>query len=465
MELNSSGGLVGSVRTISNAAAGGLTNPPVQFFPNGNQLFIISGGQAYIDNGLGPIPVSVNPFSGTVETFGSLDVNWVSGDMFDPGFVGLPIVIGGTTYTVTQVFNENALTVNTLTPSAVAPYTAAAPPFNAVTGAYLNNTFFLNRPFSRQVNYSPVNDKTGSIWNGLDFLSKDAWPDHVRCILADSSQLYLFGDESIEVWQANPNSSTNPFQRIEGATSKIGTLSSWSPISINGKVYLLGGSSQGQPIGYVMNGFTPVRVSQHGQESQWAARNLGPNCISYSEIYEGHVFWVINFLTETWALDIVTGAWHQRATGNFGPYETCYHSYIPEFGNGKHLTGGRQDGKIYETSTAFYDDNGADIKWQKTIPHVYNSRNRVYFNRLELEMETGTATSGTPVVTMDYSDDRGHTFGGSEDASQGSSTQYSTRVFWSALGSSYDRMFRFTGTGKSRVCLIDLEAEIEEGTC
>ena len=81
-----------------------------------------------------------------------------------------------------------------------------------------------------------------------------------------------------------------------------------------------------------------------------------------------------------------------------------------------------------------------------------------------LEMETGATPSGSPTVTLDYSDDRGHTFTAAESPSIGTAGQFSVRVIWNALGSSRDRVFRLTGQGQGRVALIDLDLEYEEGT-
>lgn len=473
MELDSSGNLVGSVRTISNATVYGFANSPVQFFANGNQLFIISGDVAYVDNGFGPVQVTTGNYAGTVNTFG-IGVGWVSGSKFldDGSWVGQTITINGVGYTIaggatpptqTQLFLTGSAGIQT----AVA-YSFPGINMDGVTGGFLDNTFFANRANSRQFNFGSVNNSTGPLWNGLDHGSKDSWPDHIRGILVDGEQLYLFGDESFEVWQSNPTSGTNTaFVRIDGASGRYGSASPWGPISIQGHLYFIGGGREGKPVAYVMNGFTPVRISQHGQEAVWEANHFGPNCISYSYTEEGHTFWCINFGAQTWCYDLTTGGWHQRmeqSGGNFTPYAIAYHSYIPEFGNGKHLVGGPLDGKIYEQNCAFYDHAGQDIKWQRALPHLYSGNKRMYFSRLELEMETGTAPSGTPVVTLDYSDDRGHTFGTSENASQGTTGQFTTRVYWSALGSAYDRVFRLTGQGQGRVALVDLDLEVEIGT-
>lgn len=535
MQLDASGNLVGSVHTISNANVLSFANTPVTFLANGNQLFIVSGGVGYIDNGSGPTVITIGDsggvvntlkYSGTVDTVATL-VDWVSGDKFptDGSWNGVNIIINGVTYVVLGVIADHQLALTTtagsqsgvaysipnsvvnwssgdqfvddgtwvgktITINAVA-YTISgvpAPPTKTllytttavaasgtfaykvtgftpafVTGAFLNDSFFANQVNTRTANFSGV--FRGDLWNGLDLISKDTWPDHVLCVLSDGAQLYLFGTDSFDVFQANPNSATTFFVRIDGASQRVGTVSPWSPISIQGHIYFIGTGNQGAPIAYVLDGFTPKRISQHAQEAAWTAAHLGPGCVSYTYTEEGHTFWVTNFGSQTWAFDTTTGAWHQRSAGaGFTAYPTAYHSYIPEFGNGKHITGGPLDGILYESNVAFYDDAGTDIYWQRALPFLYNARNRMYDRRLELEMETGTAPSGMPVVTLDYSDDRGHTFGPSESASIGTTNDFSTRVYWTALGSYYERVYRLSGHGQGRVALIDLELDQELGT-
>lgn len=83
---------------------------PVQMFPNGGQLFIVSAGSAYVDNGTGPAPVSYQNGTGAVKTSGTA-VTWISGDQFDSSNLLGPIVINGTAYTVATVNSPTSLTL------------------------------------------------------------------------------------------------------------------------------------------------------------------------------------------------------------------------------------------------------------------------------------------------------------------------------------------------------------------
>ena len=56
--------------TFNNrGSVGSATTGPVQFAANGNQLFVVSGGQAYCDSGAGPVLVQFNGGAGLVNIF------------------------------------------------------------------------------------------------------------------------------------------------------------------------------------------------------------------------------------------------------------------------------------------------------------------------------------------------------------------------------------------------------------
>lgn len=469
-EIDSSGALVGSVRTISNASVNGLANSPVQFFPNGNQLFIVAGGLAYVDNGSGPVAVSLRPFTGVVDTtvvLGQFSAIWVSGDMFDPAMsAGTTITINAVAYTILAYLSPSVVLLTTTAGNQTGvDYSATSPPFGAVTGAYMDGYYIINRPNSRQFNISAVNDSTGAIWNGLDFGTKNTWPDALSGILA-ADQLYLFGTDSTDPYD-NTGNAGFPFQEIDGGTFRIGTVSPWSPIVVNGAVYFIGANSEGRAVAYTLNGFTPVRISTHAEEFQWTAANLGTNCVAFTEEMDGHHWVIWNFGTQTWQYDPETGAWTQRADWDgsaFQPYPIQYHTYIPEFGNGKHLVCGPADSIVYEESLDFYDDNGNDRKWQRALPYLYAEGKTQFLGRATLEMQTGTVASGAaPNVTLDFSKDRGHTFVNPRTASIGAHDDFSIRVFWPSNGSGRDVIPRLSGVGQSKVALVCFDMDVTVG--
>lgn len=471
-EISSAGALIGSVRTIANPA-----NYPVQAFGNGNQLMIVSNGQVYIDNGAGPVSVAIGSVAGRVNTDGGL-VTWVSGDQFPQGLpYGTAITIDGQSTTIGSVSDPTQLYINSVLtgdPLTNVVYTITGATLTGVTGAYLKSYFAVNRPsggspdLGRQINYSAILD--GTSWFGTDTFQKAGYPDYCRSILANNDQLIAFGTETIQFYTVTAD--TTVFQPIDGTMANVGSISPWGPVAINNQVFFVGGA-KGAISAYVLDGYTPRRISTHAIEEQWNAAALGSSCVSYAYQEEGHCFWVIYFPTpvaQTWVYDTITGAWHERklyTAGAFAPAVTCYHAYV-EWPNGtkQHLTGGPTDAKVYDTSVNFYDDDGADMQWERCLPYLYNGGKRIYCGRMDLEMETGTVASGAePVVSRASSDDRGHTFSTDEDAGIGLHNDYSKVVSWPLDGScDTGRVYRLRGHGQSKIALVALNLDVEMGS-
>ena len=436
--------------------------------------------------------VGLGSGAGTCNTFLDGEVSWVSGPVFYQGMVGAPITINGLPYIVKTFVSDHFITVTDLIPGDVhgintgvgfstvlsgLRYNCAAG--NVITGvglAYLDGQFYVQRPagetpdLGRQILVSDVLD--GTNWSGLNFFSKEGAVDYIRSIVADGQVLYALGTENSEAFQNSP--STGLAQRV--AMSKFGSISPWGAEVTAGKLYMMGGDAEGGPVAYRFDSTVPTRISTHAEESYWLKKCFGMNCVTYSYMEEGHIFWCINFsragdggIGETWCWDETDKVWHRRMGwdgANFTADPTKFHTYIVEWGNGdgKHITGG-VGSQMYESSSNFYDNNGADMAWRRAVPYRYNAGNFIYFGRMTLEMETGTVASGAaPVVIRDYSDDRGKTFVNPQPMSTGVHDDTSIRMYWLRNGNSRGRVWRFFGSGQSKVALIDLECDETLGT-
>ncbi len=526
---------------------------PAQAFGNGQQLGIVANGFFYLDNGAGPIkarfqlngtvaiagtavtwvagdkfptyaPTTGDPLpgaiyingvpvgvtftsattatlavalaggAGTVTRNGSV-IFWSGGTVFDPSWVGMPIVISGVTYTIATIASPYAGTI-VETPAGIeygAAYTvtvgnntystAGGDPVTAVTGAYLGSTFFVQRPsggspdLGRQVNFSAVND--GTNWSGLDFFSKESGPDYLQAIYADHAELYLFGtgdgeQATSEVWALDQN--TGRPTRLQGAESKLALTYRFSVCSMDESVFFVGGAPRGSPVAYRMNGFTPVRISTHAVEQSWAASSQQADFVlAYTYTDQGHQFWVVAMADVCWVYDATASKdfgypiWHLREAAVWptpGHYRWAFHVFIPEWGvGGKHIVAESVLTTIAELSSNFADEFGFPIPFIKDLPYRWNGAKLIFFGRMDLEMQTGSAwpAPGPPVVTRSYSDDRGQTFANPQDASIGAPGAFSARVAWPCGGSSRGRVWRFQGYLQNPFALIDLNSEDVDG--
>ena len=477
----------------SSLATGGAASPdPAQIFSNGHQLMIVSGGQVYCDNGTGaqPAKFAISGHGDTVASTGTLKRSAPpeGGPPFNSAWTGQPIMVDDVWYTIAGVPNVDTIVLDDGT-----SYHYGAPDatnviwmveggtnVDGVTGAFLDGYFIVNRVPApgtpddpgRQFAISALND--GTMWQSLDFGVKEGHSDYIRSILADHEELWLFGTETTEIWTNTGGSTLNPFpfERQPGAFIHVGSVATYAPCSVGLSVCWLG-QIDGQPVAYRATGLQPSRISTHAVEQRWTAGGYRvDDAVSFQYTEDGHIFWCINFWqqAETWVYDLTTGMWHERAgwdgVSTYLRHKAWFHAFIPEWGtNGRHVVGDPVTGKLYFQSLDNYTDDTAAIQYTRAMPHLVNEDQWGYHHRLELYLESGAQAGGDPlpVIGLDWSDDRGHTFINQRFATAAASGDYRKRAVWRRLGKSRDRVYRVGVTAKSKVALVDAFLEMTPG--
>lgn len=459
--------------------------------------------------------------TGTVTPDGTTTVPWTSGAKFDAGMVGETIAINGVNYTIAAFTDDQHIVTTVAVPAhAAIAYSITSPVF-ASCGACLDGYGIVAKPSTRQINISAINDfKT---WNLLDFAFKQGYPDSINQLLADHEELVIFGEQTSEVWRNT--GAVFPFERDPGAFIPIGAIQ-WTPCRLGNGVAFLGLDTRGGAVAYRATGYIPTRVSTHAEEALWATFSTTTDAQSYTYTEEGHEFWVITFPTAnvTRVYDATSGVWHGRGWWNGATNDRqrgAFHGYV----FGKHYLGDWQNGKLYTASASVYNDAGALIQRIRAAPHLSTEHLWSFYSRFELLMECGVGAAGTvntagtttvtwasgtkfepglvgttitiagvtytvasytdsthlvtsvlvptatgaayasnPVVTLDWSDDGGHTFGTAHTALFGAALAYATRVIWRRLGKSRDRVFRVTITAGVKIALVNAYLDVEAGS-
>lgn len=297
---------------------------------------------------------------------------------------------------------------------------------------------------------SAIND--GTSWGALDNKAVESSPDDLVGVISDSSNLWLFGTKTTEVFQ-NTGNATFPFQRIAGAIIETGCAAQETIQEIDNAIYWLGSDNNGDAILWRSNGYNAQRASTQAIERKIAeSTNVSE---SYAWVYHerGHAFYVLQVkgLNTTLVLDVSTGLWHERVyrnpvTGEEEQHRGACHIFF----NQLHLVGDRQNGKVYNMSLDIYSDDGEEIPRIRVSPHYHQERKRITHAQFELDMETGkglsTGQGSDPKIMLQYSDDGGRTWSGELWRSVGKMGEYKTRVKWNKLGSSRDRVYRIEYT-------------------
>ncbi len=256
---------------------------------------------------------------------------------------------------------------------------------------FLDGYFLVSNGQTREVYFSTLYD--GATWDGLDIFSKEGQPDKLRCIKADRSWLWCFGDLSYEVF-LNTGDADNPFQRIPGTLYEVGIAAPHTAVKLDNSIFWIGADRQGRNQVWRTRGYAPERVSNFAVEQAFediAAADIAKGT-AWAYQQDGHSFYAINFptLNSTWTLDIGTGLWHERTYTDANGRQLRDLAEHHVFAFGKHLVGDYRNGNVYELRNDIYTDYGQVITLMRRTPHISSNGNRLLHRGVQIDMETGT---------------------------------------------------------------------------
>ena len=366
---------------------------------------------------------------------------------------------------------------------------------------YLNTYFIYIEPNSQRLYYIETFD-VGSgdpifplVFDATQVFSAEGSPDNLVGMMVDHGELWLFGENSVEVWYQS--GSDNIFDRIQGAFNELGCAATFSVAKMDNGLFWLGADARGRGMVYRANGYQGQRISTHAIEYAIAQYSTISDAIAYTYQQEGHSFYVLTFPTAnaTWVYDASTQAWHERAGWDSGDF-TRHRSNCQLSFNNEVIVGDYVNGNLYALDLDVYDDNGDIQRWLRSwraLPTGQNDLKRSAHHSLQLDCESGvgvtdeyfegelateddytlTTESGDPLevdsfhtpgadpqVMLRWSDDGGHTWSNEHWAGMGKIGEFYRRVFWRRLGMTLklrDRVYELSGTDPVKVVILGAE--------
>lgn len=292
----------------------------------------------------------------------------------------------------------------------------------------------------------------GLTWNPLDFTTVESSPDNLVAVLSNNSNLWCFGNRSIEVYQ-NTGAAAFPFERIPGAIIQTGCEAPFTIAKFNGSIAWLGTDEQGQGVVWYANGYQPQRISTAAIEKKIAS--IGNFTQAFSFVYheQGHLFYCLQIqgLDTTLCYDAQTQMWHERMYKNTDTNTWEIHrASCHVFFNKRNYVGDRVTGAIYEMSLKYFNDDGNAQQWMRISPHQQDEKQLIPYSSFELDLEVGrglaSGQGSDPQIFMQYSDDGGYTWSSELWKSLGKTGEYKTRAIWRQLGRARDRVFKVSGS-------------------
>ena len=303
----------------------------------------------------------------------------------------------------------------TFSSNALAEITSEIGSGEPVWGAYLDG-YFIALGSDGKFYLSGIKD--GATWDGTDVATAESNPDTATMILADRGYLWIFGPESVEIWR-NTGDPDFPFAPLKLQTIQMGLLYTYSVVRMNGAVYFVARSEEGEGIVVEAKGPQVKVVSNYAVANSLQKKTVsGTAPVGWAHQHMGHYFYVLTFPDDnlTWGFDPQLGpdnGWHERMFLNAG-VEEAHRGRCCELAGGEdgaasaHLVGDRESGKIYVMSQALYDDDGMTRRHIRRAQHISDELKQTTFHNLKLDVEQGV---GECDYSLRYSDDGGKLFG------------------------------------------------------
>lgn len=237
------------------------------------------------------------------------------------------------------------------------------------------------------------NLEDATTWDGLDISTNSLFPDNYTSMICDHREAWFWSGKKGAVYY-NAGAGFPPFIPVQGAFLENGAGATFATVQLDNSIYWLDQDERGFMVARKASGYSGQRVSTHATELAWQSYRTPTDAVGWTYQENGHLFWMLYFQAQnaTWALDVSTGLWHERgffieATGEYVADRAMCHT----FNFGKHLVGDCFSGNIYDLSSSYYDDAGTAIRGLRRTPTISAENEWIYFNELELVLETGLA--------------------------------------------------------------------------
>lgn len=327
----------------------------------------------------------------------------------------------------------------------------------------VDDFLLLNRPGTNEWYISKFQEVD---FDALDFASKTGFSDNIVAIAAAKRQVYIFGTQTTEVW-FNEGGADFPFSRMPGAFIQHGCAAASSVQQIDGAIFWLSQSKDGNSVFLRVDNYEAKRISTHAIEHALSQYPRIDDAVAFTYQQEGHFFYVVNFPSadKTWAFDVATQQWHERfwmdSQGNEHRHRGNCHAFV----GGMNLVGDWENGKLYQLKLDVYQDDGQPIRRVRSFPHLLDDSNRVMYRELVVAMQVGEGRENTfedGELRLRWSDSAGRDWSTSISTKLGARGNFKRSLQFQRLGYARDRVFELSWMANTRTALNGLHLRVEQ---
>lgn len=320
---------------------------------------------------------------------------------------------------------------------------------------------------------SDVSVNQGKDFAALDFEDAETSTDPILCVKEMNNELYVFGSETIELYQ-NVGGSSFPYVRISGATIDKGLKSRFGVTPINLNFAFIGNGINELPSVWITGSGVADNISNQAidslLQSYTDAELSSVKAFSYSQ--GGSTFACFNLPNETIVFDVnasrIAGIpiWHTRTSGSsrwlINDCALSFNKVLVQ----------TNDGRVGELSRNFFQEFGSNVTRKFTSPYIINKLNGIKVNSVDLMMTAGVGTdpgvpsstedSKNPTVKLTASYDQGNTFKDLGERAIGTQNDFRKRTIWRRLGRfDYAVVLGIETSSPVSVDLWNLEIDLE----
>ena len=328
------------------------------------------------------------------------------------------------------------------------------PDFPGASSVTFQDGFFIfTRPDSGQFFLSALFDAFN--YDALDFATAEGSPDNAVMVLSDHRELWVFGDDTTEVFFNS--GAAFPFERQAFIEQGIGATR--GATKLDNSIIAYGDDG----VVYRYQNLTPVRLSNHFVEESIRGYADKESLNVFTYVLDGHKCVVFAWDEGCWVIDLTTGLWHERASKDSNGFDlNRWRACCGVRAYKRNLVGDFENGNIYELDLETADENGTAIKRRAVSAKVGDSVVTQFMGSLEMVTETGVGlTTGqgiNPKIMLRWSDDGGRTWGNEHWRDLGKQGNYDQRVRWDRLGSFESRVFEAVVSDPVKVSIIAADA-------
>lgn len=322
----------------------------------------------------------------------------------------------------------------------------------------------------------------GKDFDALDFEDAEVKPDKIQIAANIRNELYIFGTDTIELYQ-NVGGSDFPFTRIPGATIDKGTVSPYSVVEFDNTFFFIGRGKNELPAVWRGGSGSATKIStdpidrilqayffESGAFGNYELNTELADVVGWAYTDNTGYFLGFNLPNETIVYDQLASTlagkpiWHIRKSdgSRWRPDDI-----IPAFG--ANFVNDYTSNRIGRLSRDFTEDFFVEREVKFTTPVLQNDGETFIVNSVELKTNSGNANpkgqdGDEPQIRMEYSLNGGETWIDAGERALGRAGNYDTRQIWRRIGRvPYSIIFRFSATTSAPCDYYKVDVEINGG--